>query len=198
MTERQGRGDGLYTLQGRRKYLNADERRRFLAEANCAAPDIRAFCLTLAYLGLRISEALALTASDIQLQEGIVSVRSLKKRAHFSIRELPAAPALLSALDLTFGIVNRQENPSLASLRLWPWSRVTAWRLVGRVLVDAGVTGAQAMPKGLRHGFGVHAVQCGVPLTLIQRWLGHADIATTAIYTHVLGPEERAVAARMW
>jgi integrase/recombinase XerD len=39
---------------------------------------------------------------------------------------------------------------------------------------------------------------CGVPLNIIQKWLGHADIATTAIFTNVLGPEERAIAARMW
>lgn len=66
------------------------------------------------------------------------------------------------------------------------------------VFAAAGIRGTQAMPKGLRHGFGVHAVQCGVPLPLIQRWLGHADLTTTAIYTQVLGPEERSIAARMW
>ena len=62
----------------------------------------------------------------------------------------------------------------------------------------ADIRSLPATPKGLRHGFGVHAVMCGIPLNLIQKWLGHADIATTAIYTNVLGPEERAVAARMW
>lgn len=189
---------GLYTAQGRRKYLNADERRRFLAAAGDASPEVRAFCFALAYLGVRISEALALTPADIQLHEGVVSVRSLKKRGRLTVRELPAAPALLSALEIAFAVAGRQGDPAQASLRFWPWGRVTAWRLIGRVLAAAGVGGSQAMPKGLRHGFGVHAVQCGVPLTLIQRWLGHADVATTAIYTHVLGPEEHALARRMW
>ncbi|WP_296583951.1 tyrosine-type recombinase/integrase [Xanthobacter sp.] len=55
-----------------------------------------------------------------------------------------------------------------------------------------------ASPKGLRHAFGVHAVRSGVPLILVQKWLGHEDIATTAIYTNVLGPEEREIAERMW
>ena len=63
---------------------------------------------------------------------------------------------------------------------------------------EAGIYSLPATPKGLRHGFGVHAVMCGVPLNIIQKWLGHADIATTAIYTNVLGPEERVIAARMW
>ena len=54
------------------------------------------------------------------------------------------------------------------------------------------------MPKALRHAFGVGGTQTGVPLNIIQRWLGHADIETTAIYTNVLGNEERALADRMW
>ncbi len=65
-------------------------------------------------------------------------------------------------------------------------------------MAAASVYHLPASPKGLRHGFGVHAVLSGVPLTMIQKWLGHANIATTAIYLDVLGPEERAIAERMW
>lgn len=54
------------------------------------------------------------------------------------------------------------------------------------------------MPKGLRYGFGVQAIRLGVPLNLLQRWLGHADIATTSIYANLLGPEESEIASRMW
>jgi site-specific recombinase XerD len=63
---------------------------------------------------------------------------------------------------------------------------------------SAGISGAQASPKGLRHGFGVAAVQADVPLNLVQRWLGHVDLATTAIYVDAVGIEERELAARMW
>ena len=42
------------------------------------------------------------------------------------------------------------------------------------------------------------AIQADVPLSLVQRWLGHADLATTAIYVDAVGGEERALAARMW
>lgn len=55
----------------------------------------------------------------------------------------------------------------------------------------AAMADGLAMPKSLRHAFGVDGTQTGVPLNLIQRWLGHADIETTAIYTDVLGEEER-------
>ena len=62
----------------------------------------------------------------------------------------------------------------------------------------AGIMAGPVMPKALRHAFGVGGTQAGVPLNLIQRWLGHADIQTTAIYTNVMGEEERALADRMW
>jgi integrase/recombinase XerD len=62
----------------------------------------------------------------------------------------------------------------------------------------AGIIGTAAMPKALRHGFGVNAFQSNVPPHLVQRWLGHASLRTTAIYGDVIGPDERAFAARMW
>lgn len=62
----------------------------------------------------------------------------------------------------------------------------------------SGIDGPQANPKGLRHAFGIHAVARGVPLHMLQRWLGQADMKTTAIYAQAVGPEERQVAARMW
>lgn len=62
----------------------------------------------------------------------------------------------------------------------------------------AGISGAQASPRGIRHGFGVAAVTAGVPLVLVQRWLGHTKLETTAIYLQMVGPEERQFAERMW
>jgi integrase/recombinase XerD len=62
----------------------------------------------------------------------------------------------------------------------------------------SGISGTPAMPKGFRHGFGVNAFETAVPPHLVQRWLGHASLKTTSIYGDVMGPEERAFAARMW
>lgn len=69
-----------------------------------------------------------------------------------------------------------------------------------RVLSVAGVDGGgcHACPKGLRHAFGVNAVQTDVPLNMLQKWLGHANINTTTIYTDAMGAEEREIAQRMW
>ena len=60
------------------------------------------------------------------------------------------------------------------------------------------VEGPMARPHGLRHGFGVQALMKDVPLPLLQRWMGHADLETTAIYLQVIGNEEKSFAGRMW
>jgi len=183
----------LYTCGGERKYLNAAERGRFLAAARRAASDKRTFCLTLAYTGCRISEALSLTARDIQQSSGVVAIRCLKKRGKLVVREVPVPSVLLAELARVHDLTGQGEVD-----RLWPWGRTRAWSTVKEVMRAAGIQHLGASPKGLRHGFGVHAVCSGVPLNLIQKWLGHQDIATTAIYTNALGPEERTIAGRMW
>jgi site-specific recombinase XerD len=95
-------------------------------------------------------------------------------------------------------IRDRQCDPDLATDRLWRWSRTTAWLREKAVMAAARVAGTPAMPKGLRHGFGVNAFQSCVPPHLVQRWLGHASLRTTSIYGDVIGPDERAFAARLW
>lgn len=67
-----------------------------------------------------------------------------------------------------------------------------------KVMAEAGVSGPHAIPKGLRHGFGVAAVGAGVPLNMVQKWMGHAALTTTAIYANAVGAEEQAIAAKMW
>jgi site-specific recombinase XerD len=63
---------------------------------------------------------------------------------------------------------------------------------------NAGVSGPQACPKGLRHAYGVHVTQCGIQLHMLQKWMGHASMETTAIYATALGPEEQEMAKRIW
>jgi len=105
---------------------------------------------------------------------------------------------MLQELNRVFKRRIAQRDPQLATLRLWRWSRTTAWRYFKAVMAAARITGTPAMPNGLRHGFGVNAFQSNVPPHLVQRWLGHASLRTTSIYGDVVGAEERAFAARMW
>jgi integrase len=191
-------GMQLYDAEGRRKYMTADERARFLAAAEQAPRETRTFCLTLCYTGCRLSEALALTADRVDLDAGVVILESLKKRRTGLYRAVPVPGSVLDALDLVHDLKALQRRPHARKTHLWPWSRVTAWRRVAAVMDRAGLDGPQATPKGLRHSFGVQAVSVGIPLNMVQKWLGHAQLSTTAIYADAVGAEEQAIASRMW
>jgi integrase len=182
---------------GGRKYLNSAERQRFLQALHAVSPEVRLFCLTLTWGGCRISEALALTAAAIDLDAGTAQFETLKRRRRGVVRQVPLPSPLLLELNRRFELRSRQHNPSLAQRRLWSWSRTTAWRRVKEVMVASNACSSAAMPKGLRHTFGVAAFEA-VPPHLVQRWLGHASLRTTAIYGDVSGREERSFAARMW
>jgi integrase/recombinase XerD len=122
----------------------------------------------------------------------------LKRRKRGIVRQVPLPRDTLRELDRRFRLRFLQRDPDLAIERLWNWSRTTAWRRVKQVMAAAGISGPPAMPRGLRHSFGVNAFQSNVPPHLVQRWLGHASLRTTAIYGDVLGSEERSIAERMW
>jgi integrase/recombinase XerD len=187
----------LYAPTGERKYVNLEERRRVIASSRGLDDDHALFLLTLIWTGARVSEVLALRPAAFQLDPGSVSVITLKRRVHH-VREVPLPPTLLRALDRHFGIAGCQRDATAADERLWPWHRSTAWRLVKKAMTWSQVTGRPACPRGLRHGFGTGALQAGVPLNLLQRWMGHARMTTTAIYADAMGPEERLIAERFW
>ena len=192
-------GMGLHTAVGGRKYLTAGEREAFLREAELADRQVRTLCMTLAFAGCRLSEALALTADHVDLEAGVLVIESLKKRRTGVFRNVPVPPAILNALDMVHGVRELQRRRGKGQgVRLWPWSRMTGWRAVHAVMAAARLDGPHASPKGLRHGFGVAAVSAGIPLNLVQRWLGHAQLTTTAIYADAVGAEEKDIARRMW
>ncbi len=187
----------LFDSNGRRKYLTNDERRRFLAAAARADRHVRTLCMTLAFTGCRISEALALTPRHIDMEGGLVVFETLKKRRRGIFRAVPVPEELTDALDLAHGIREHLRR-GRGDAPLWPVSRMTAWRQITAVMRAAGIDGPQASPKGLRHGFGVAAIEAGIPLNMLQKWLGHAQLSTTAIYAEAMGAEEMALARRLW
>ena len=184
----------LYDRQGQRKYLTAGERRAFL-ETAWTLPNAadRLFCVTLALSGARLSEILDLTPARLDPEAGVLVVRSLKKRRSDVFRAIPTPkPVLAEVSQLGRQTARGDDTP------IWDWGRTTGWKKVKQVMETAGIHGPQASPKGLRHGFAISALEAGVPLTLISRWLGHSQIATTAIYVDAVGAEERSFARRMW
>jgi len=179
----------LFDDAGRRKYLCGNEVLRFLEAAHGADAATCAFCCLLAFTGCRLSEALAVTPAQLDVETGRVMFRTLKRRRQI-FRAVPVPPELMGAL--------RRIGNGPHDAPLWRWCRQTAWRRVKAVMDAAGVNGPQAMPKGLRHGFGVTNAEENVPMATTQKWLGHARLETTAIYQQAVGREERAFARRLW
>ena len=137
-------------------------------------------------------------ATRVDFEHAALIFRTLKKRDTQTYRVVPVPNRLLMELDRVHTVRSRQACDLTARHRFWTWSRTHSWRLVKGILSEAGVKGTAGSPKGLRHGFGVTAVTKGVPLHLVQRWLGHTQMATTAIYADALGDEERLINTRMW
>jgi integrase/recombinase XerD len=187
----------LYTPRGERKYINQAERQRVLEVMDGLKRDRALFGLLLAWTGGRVSEVLAVRPNSFQIERNVVALRTLKRRKPH-VREVPIEPGLMAALDRQFKLTELQRDPGMANRRLWSMSRVTAWRVVKGAMLEAGVVGRPACPRGLRHGFGVGTLQASVPLNMVQKWMGHARISTTAIYADASGEEEAAFAARYW
>lgn len=180
----------LFTAQGHRKYVDAREARLLLAAAAKADRHTRLFCELLHYSGCRISEALAVSGAHVDTCTNMVVFRTLKRRRSV-YRAVPIPDSLANALaGLAEGCA--------PGARLFPWSRMHGWRIISRLMAQAGIDGPQANPRGLRHAYGVNAITHSVPESMLQRWMGHASIRSTATYTFAMGPEERAMAARMW
>lgn len=190
----------LFDKAGNRKYLTQKERELILKAAGEGAGELRTLIGVLVHTGCRISEALELTADRVDLREGVIVFESLKKRRRGVFRAVPVPPKLLDELELVHRIRETEKKRGRGrKVSLWGMSRATAWRHIKDLMDRAGVgQGAAATPKGLRHGFGVAAVSAGIPLNLVQRWLGHAQLSTTAIYADAVGAEEKTIAARMW
>ncbi len=195
----------LHDTAGNRLYLNAEERAVFLAVARRQPARDRTLCETLHFTGCRPSELLEITPARVDLSGGMIVLRSLKKRKDAAgrlrivYRSVPVPPDYLDTLNTAHGIREAQKSRRQAAAPIWPLSRVRVWQIVKKIMIEAGIAdAAHRSPKGLRHGFGVNAVVKGIPLHMLQKWLGHAQLSTTTIYADAVGREEQDIAARMW
>jgi integrase len=185
----------LFDKDGVRKYLTAQERFSFARAACREGGDIATFCLTLAFTGPRISELLALSRERVDVANCAIVFRTLKQRKSAVYRAVLVPRKLMTMLRRIHDLDAPDRDPKE---RLWKWSRTTAWKRVKHVMKCANIREPQAMPKAARHAFGVGAIQNQVALNVVQRWMGHARMETTAIYANVMGREERALASRTW
>lgn len=180
------------TEQGKRKRKSKLEVTTAQIANQSASGDLRAAKMALdqARKAEERAEALATTPLHLDTDAKRVIFRTLKRRKTV-FRAVPVPDGLMRDLAALASVLGDDD-------RLWPWSRQTGWRKIRALMEAAEITGPMAIPKGLRHAYGIRAAGENVPPSLIQRWLGHADPATTAIYVDALGSEERAFARKVW
>lgn len=173
---------------------------RLLAAPNIKTPlglRDRALLEVLYGAGLRVSEAAGLSLGDVQFEAGYV--RCLGKGRKERIVPLGASAATFLRRYLVEARPrwdpNGIEPRIFLSSRRRPLSRKTIWQLVRRYARIAGLRDAIS-PHTLRHSFASHLLANEAPLRVIQEMLGHADIATTQIYTHIDGPRLQQVHRR--
>jgi integrase/recombinase XerD len=180
------------------KYLDMDEVDRLLAQPDTSTPRgvrDKALIEVLYATGLRVSELLSLRPGDLSLDAGYLTCvgKGDKQRivpfgsvaAGWVSRYVQdARPALLKGRKSNWLFVNAKGGGQL--------SRVGFWKILKRYGLEAGIR-RDISPHVLRHSFATHLLDRGADLRAIQMMLGHADLSTTQIYTHVLEARLRAV-----
>lgn len=188
----------LFDSQGNRLYLTPDERSHFISATDQVSKDHRMLSLMLYYTGCRISEGLAVKVKDIDFSGGAVTLTTLKQRKPNVFRQVPLPNEYLRALDNAYDLRMLQRRSKSRNEYLWGWSRQYGHKIITRVMQIAELSGISATPKGLRHAFAIACLDKGIPLNMVQKWMGHARLETTAIYANAMGHEERKLAARLW
>ncbi|MGB5813269.1 MAG: site-specific tyrosine recombinase XerD [Polyangiales bacterium] len=156
----------------------------------------RAMLHTMYAAGLRVTELVNLDLGDVNLAEGFVTALGKgNKRRIVPIGE-HARVALRSYLaDVRPRWARAASRACFVTSRGGPMTRQSFWALVKKYAVAAGIT-KQISPHKLRHSFATHLLAGGADLRAVQTMLGHADISTTQIYTHVSGEHLRAMHRR--
>jgi integrase/recombinase XerD len=164
-------------------------------EALLAAPDPgttlglrdRAMLETLYATGLRVSELVGLTLAQVSLDMGVVRVLGKGSKE----RLVPLGEEAIGWLKryLAAGrpalIGDGKSAAVFVTARRGPLTRQAFWALLKRLAVKAGIPAESLSPHVLRHAFATHLLNHGADLRVVQLLLGHADITTTTIYTHV-------------
>ncbi len=143
--------------------------------------------LELAYgSGLRVSELVNCQMRQIDLEAGFIRVSGKGERQ----RIVPVGRKALQRLAdyLAWArpqlVANHQSEAVFVARAGRPMSRQGFWKLLKKYASRAGIT-SQVTPHGLRHSFATHLLEGGADLRSVQAMLGHVDIATTQIYTHL-------------
>jgi integrase/recombinase XerD len=169
--------------------LSVDEIERLLASVSLDETLVfrdRAM-LELAYgAGLRVSEWIGLGLDDMLIGDGVVRILGKGSKE----RLVPIGRSAIGAVGMYLRELRPRLEKGAGKGRLFlnargrPLSRMGAWKILRKYVARAGIT-KHVSPHTLRHSFATHLLEGGADLRAVQEMLGHVDIATTQIYTHV-------------
>ncbi len=180
------------------RFLSIDQVDLLLCQPDASTPVgvmDRALLELLYATGMRVTELVSLAVGDVRLDDGFLTClgKGAKERAvpigrvatDWVRRYLASArPTLLKGRASAFLFVNARGGLSL--------SRVGFWKIIKKYGRQAGLT-QELSPHVVRHSFATHLLERGADLRMIQTLLGHADLSTTQIYTHILEARLKAV-----
>lgn len=143
--------------------------------------------------GMRVTELIGLNVDDVNLDLGIVKCSNNKKH-----RSIPLYPAALKALGLymrevRIGMVSDpSENALFVNVGGVRMSRQGFWKILKHYQAKAGIE-KDITPHTLRHSFAVHLLENGADLGSLQELMGHSDISSTQMYTHMINQKLKTV-----
>ena len=167
------------------KFLTEEEINRLFAAPDVSTPEgirDRAILETMYATGLRVSELVSLKEADVDLLAGLIVCHGkgskerrvpLGKSAIHWLQQYAAAKAAYGRQTLLHVFLHRGK----------PFTRHFAWAMIKRHAESAGIK--HVSPHTLRHSFATHLLQHGADSRSVQALLGHSDISTTQIYTHI-------------
>ncbi len=168
--------------------LSFDEIERLLAAPDADTPrGMRdtAMLHTMYAAGLRVSELISLTLKDINLEAGFLGVTGKgTKRRLVPLGEWAVSLINHYLVSVRPKYATPTENALFLTNRRAPMTRQGFWLIVKKYAVKAGIA-KPLSPHKLRHSFATHLLEGGADLRSVQAMLGHVDISTTQIYTHV-------------
>ena len=192
-------GSDLHVERGEKKLpqiLTGREVELLLAQPSSADPKglrDKAMLEVMYATGMRVTELIDLNVEDINLELGIVKCNNHKK-----IRSIPLYPAALKAVglyirDVRMGMVSDPAERALfvniGGVRM---SRQGFWKILKHYQTKAGIE-KEITPHTLRHSFAVHLLENGADLGSLQELMGHSDISSTQMYTHMINQKLKIV-----